>query len=195
MYDPSGHFAISALIIGAIIGGVIGAASSAVSQGLTKGWDEINGWQVLLDGTIGAISGALGASGISQVVSMAAGGILGAAGSIGGDLITSGGDWSQVNVGKAILMGAIGVGLGRWTGAGTQNSKVMVSAINKGTSWGSKAFLTSEKEAALRPNSGLTIQTMYMNMSKAISLYTVQGISKVSLATFGSTMFGNMIGW
>ena len=195
MYDPSGHFAISALIIGAIIGGVIGAASSAVSQGLTKGWDEINGWQVLLDGTIGAISGALGASGISQVVSMAAGGILGAAGSIGGDLITSGGDWSQVNVGKAILMGAIGVGLGRWTGAGTQNSKAMVSAINKGTSWGSKAFLTSAKEAALRPNSGLTIQTMYMNMSKAISLYTVQGISKVSLATFGSTMFGNMIGW
>ena len=150
---------------------------------------------MLLDGTIGAISGALGASGISQVVSMAAGGILGAAGSIGGDLITSGGDWSQVNVGKAILMGAIGVGLGRWTGAGTQNSKAMVSAINKGTSWGSKAFLTSAKEAALRPNSGLTIQTMYMNMSKAISLYTVQGISKVSLATFGSTMFGNMIGW
>ena len=40
-------------------------------------------------------------------------------------------------------MGAIGVGLGRWTGAGTQNSKAMVSNINAGKSWGSKAFLTS----------------------------------------------------
>ena len=92
-YDPSGHFVISAIIIGAIIGFVVGCATSAVSQGLTKGWDSINGWQVLLDATIGGISG-----------------VLGAAGSIGGDLIASGGDWNQVNVGKAILMGAIGVG-------------------------------------------------------------------------------------
>ena len=194
-YDPSGHFGISTLIIGAIIGFAVGGATSAVSQGLTKGWDNINGWQVLLDATIGGISGALGASGINQVVSMIAGGVLGAAGSIGGDLIASGGDWNQVNVGKAILMGAIGVGLGRWTGAGTQNSKAMVNTINAGKSWGSKAFLTSAKETLLRPNSGLTLQTMYMNMSKAISLYTVQGITKVSAATLGSTFLGNMIGW
>ena len=193
--DPSEHFAISTLIVRAIIVFVVGGATSVVSQGLTKGWDNINGWQVLLDATIGGISGALGASGINQVVSMIAGGVLGATGSVGGDLIASGGDWSQVNVGKAILMGTIGVGLGRWTGAGTQNSKAMVSTINAGKSWGSKAFLTSAKEVALRPNSGLTIQTMYMNMAKAISLYTVQGISKVSIATFGSTMFGNLIGW
>ena len=193
--DPSGHVAISTLIIGAIIGFVVGGATSAVSQGLTKGWDNINGWQVLLDATIGGISGALGASGINQVVSMIAGGVLGTIGSIGGDLIASGGDWNQVNVGKAILMGAIGVGLGRWTGAGTQNSKAMVSTINAGKSLGSKAFLTYAKEALLRPNSGLTLQTMYMNMSKAISLYTVQGITKVSAATLGSTFLGNMIGW
>ena len=106
-YDPSGHFGISTLIIGAIIGFAVGGAASAVSRELTKGWDNINGWQVLLDATIGGISGALGASGINQVVSMIAGGVLGAAGSIGGDLIASGGDWNQVNVGKAILMGAI----------------------------------------------------------------------------------------
>ena len=193
--DPSGYVAISALIIGAIIGAVIGGATSAISQGLTKGWNSINGWQVLLDAVIGGISGALGASGISQVVSMIAGGILETVGSIGGDLIYSGGDWSQINVGKAILMGAIGVVLGRWTGAGTQNSKAMISTINARKSWGSKAFLTSAKEALLRPNSGLTLQTMYMNMSKAISLYTVQGITKVSVATLGSTILGNSIGW
>ena len=88
-------------------------------------------------------------------------------------------------------MGAIGVGLGRWTGAGTQNSKAMVSTINGGKSWGSKAFLTSAKEALLRPN----LQTMYMNKAKAISLYTVQGITKVSVATLGATILGNTIGW
>ena len=92
-------------------------------------------------------------------------------------------------------MGTIGVGLGRWTGVDTQNSKAMVSTINAGKAWGSKAFLTSTKEALLRPNSGLTLQNMYMNMAKAISLYTVQGITKVSVATLGSTILGNMIGW
>ena len=55
--------------------------------------------------------------------------------------------------------------------------------------------LTSAKEAFLRPNSGLTLQTMYMNLSKAISFYTVQGITKVSVATLGSTILGNLIGW
>ena len=99
-------------------------------------------------------------SGHFAISTLIIGAIIGAAGSIGGDLIVSGGDWSQVNVGKAILMGAIGVGLGRWTGAGTQNSKAMVSTINAGKSWGSKAFLTSAKELLLRPNSGLTLQTM-----------------------------------
>ena len=61
--------------------------------------------------------------------------------------------------------------------------KAMTDAINNGKSWGSKAFLTSVQEVMARPNSGLTIQTMYMNMSKAIILYTVQGITKVSAAT------------
>ena len=81
------------------------------------------------------------------------------------------------------------------TGAGTQNSKAMVSTIKAVKSWRSKAFLTSAKEALFRPNSGLTLQTMYMNMAKAISLYTVQGITKVSVATLGSTILGNTIGW
>ena len=55
--------------------------------------------------------------------------------------------------------------------------------------------MTSAKESLLRPNSGLTLQTMYMNMSKAISLYTVQGITKVSAAILVSTILGNTIGW
>ena len=34
-----------------------------------------------------------------------------------------------------------------------------------------------------------------VHMSKAISLYTVQGITKVSAATLGPTILGNTIGW
>ena len=192
--DPTGHFVISTLIVGALIGAVVGAVTSTISQGLAKGWENINGWQVLLDATIGGISGALGASGITRAVSMIAGGVLGAAGSIGGDLITSGGDWSKVNIGKAIGMGILGVVLGRWTGHGTQNTHFRNIDINTGKTWGSKAFLISAEEALLRPNSGLTLQTMYMNMAKAITLHSVQGMLKVSIAILASTSLGNFIG-
>lgn len=61
-----------------------------------------------LDATTRGIRGVLGTSSINQVVFMIAGGALGTAGSIGDDLITSGGDWSQVNIGKAFLMGVVG---------------------------------------------------------------------------------------
>ncbi len=192
--DPNGNFALFTLIVGSLIGAAVSFGASVLSQSLT-GDKQINWGQVALDTVIGGISGALGASGINQAISIIAGGALGAIGSVGGDLISSNGDWNQVNIGKAILMGGVGAFLGAWTGAGTQNAKSMVSAINTGKSWGSKAFLTSAQEAALRPNSGLTLQTMYMNMAKAISLYTVQGIIKVSVAAFGSTFFSNSIGW
>lgn len=92
-------------------------------------------------------------------------------------------------------MGTVGALAGRWTGSGVQNSKAMVDAINKGTSWGSKAFLTSAKEVAMRPNSGLTMQTMYMNMAKAITKYKAEGIGKVTLVIAGSTWLGNFWSW
>ena len=191
--DPGGHFVISTLLIGALIGAVASFGASVLSQSLT-GDKKINWGQVALDTVIGGISGALGASGINQVTSIIAGGVLGVAGSVGGDLIASNGDWSEVNVWKAIVMGGVGALIGSWTGAGTQNTKAMVKSINAGKSWGSKAFLISTKEVALRPNSGLTLQTMYMNMAKAISKYTFQGISKVSVAAFVSAFLGNLMG-
>lgn len=68
----------------------------------------------------------------------------------------------------------------------------MTSSINAGKTWGSKAFLTSAKEVAMRPTSGLTIQTMYMNMSKAITLYKVEAFVKVSSAVLLSVFLGNL---
>ena len=192
--DPSGHVAILTLLIGAFIGAAVSFVSSVISQSTTDD-KEINWGQVALDTIIGGISGALGASGVTRIVSIVAGGILGVVGSVGGDLIASNGDWSKVNIGKAVLMGTIGAVAGRFTGAGAQNTKAMNQAINSGKSWGSKAFLKSAQEAAIRPNSGLVLQTMYMNMAKAISKYTVQAVFNVSLATFGTTFLGNAISW
>ena len=192
--DPSGHLVISTLIIGALIGAAVSFGTSIISQTLT-GDKQVNWGQVALDTLIGGISGALGVSGISKVMSTIVGGVLGAASSIGGDLIVSNGDWEQVNVWKAIAMGGIGALLGSWTGAGTQNTRTMVSAINSGKSWGSKAFLMSAKEVALKPDSRLALATMYMFMANAINLYTVQGIVKVSTSILGSTFLGNLIGW
>ena len=164
-----------------------------ISQGLSKGFYNVNPWQVLFDATIGGISGALGTSAVSGIVSIIAGGVIGAVGSVGSDLLANNGDWSKVDIVKAIFMSAIGILSGKITGAGTQNTKAMVKAINNGKSWGSKAFLLSANEALLRPNSGLVLQTMYMNMEKAITLYTIEGITKISCTIFMSTFIGNLI--
>ena len=196
--DPTGHFVLSTFLIGAFLGAAFSFVASVATQALTDD-KEINWGQVALDTVVGGISGALGASGISKTVSIVAGGILGFAGSLAGDIIAANGDLTAMNWGetlfKASVMGTVGALAGRWTGAGAQNSKAMADAINKGTSWGSKAFLTSAKEVAMRPNSGLTIQTMYMNMAKAITKYKAEGIGKVTLAIAGSTWLGNFWSW
>ena len=72
-YDPSGHFAISALIIGAIVGAVIGFATSYASDVISEmqdGFDwsdfntfEGNGLKYGLAAIGGAVSGAFGAVG------------------------------------------------------------------------------------------------------------------------------------
>ena len=105
------------MLIGALIGGIIGAGASVISQGITNGWDKINGWQVLLDGTIGAASGLLSATGIGTVGAALISGGLGFVGSVGCDLISSNGNWSSINWAKAAIMGAVNVGLGAWAGA------------------------------------------------------------------------------
>ena len=106
--DPTGHVAISLLLIGFFVGAAVGFGGSVVSQGITNGWDNINWWQAGFDGLIGGISGLIGGSGVGVAGSMISGGILGFAGSVGGDLISNGGDFSKVNWGKAVVMGAFG---------------------------------------------------------------------------------------
>ncbi len=69
----------------------------------------------------------LAASGIGTLAAACISGGLGFAGSVGGDLISSNGNWTSVNWGKAAIMGVVNFGLGAWAGAGSQN----LSALGK----------------------------------------------------------------
>ena len=182
--DPTGHVAISLLLIGFFAGAAIGFGGSVVSQGITNGWDNINWWQAGFDGLISGISGLIGGSGVGIAGSMISGGILGFAGSVGGDLISNGGDFSKVNWGKAVVMGAIGVGLGAWSGKGVGNMKGMIKTINSGKSWGSKAFLNFSASVADRWASIGARETAALFMRNAILGYQAKAFTYV---------FGGMI--
>ena len=56
---------------------------------------------------------------------------LGFAGSVGGDLIESNGDWSSVNWKKAVVLGILNFGLGAWAGEGSQNSIALGKGLLK----------------------------------------------------------------
>ena len=171
-YDPTGHLAISIglLIAGLFIGTLVGAASSIVTQGLTEGRDNINLWQVLLDGTIGGISGLLAFSGIGAFGSAMISGGLGFVGSAGGDLIRNNGDWSKVNWGKAAIMAGMNFLLG-W-GPGVQNSqaigKSLSSALSNNTGFKAISKVLSNPKASARG-----IQGVFNRYAKTLA----QGIS------------------
>ena len=131
--DPTGHFifSLSALLIGTIVGIAIGVGASVVSQGITNGWDNINGWQVLLDGIIGGISGLVAASGIGAIGAALISGGLGFVGSVGSDIIASNGNVKSINWVKASIMGAAGILLGLISGAGSQNIKSVSNSLLK----------------------------------------------------------------
>ena len=144
--DPSGHFpvALGLLLLGFGIGAGIGAGASVITQGLTKGWGNINGWQVLFDAAIGGLSGAVSFSGFGTFASSLTLAGLGFAGSVGGDLITNNGDWSKVNWAKAGTMAGINLLLGFAAGPGVLNKRRIGEALAK-VSVSYRAVLTAAK--------------------------------------------------
>ena len=121
--DPDGTIALSLLFIGLGIGAALGATSSVVSQGLTKGWDKIDGLQVLLDTLVGAVDGLVSFSGVGIVGSAVCGWTLGFIGSIGGDLISNQGKWNNSFLEKAFFMAGANFVLGLM-GGGAQSIKL-----------------------------------------------------------------------
>ena len=154
---------------------------------------NINWWQAGFDGLISGISGLIGGSGVGIAGSMISGGILGFAGSVGGDLISNGGDFSKVNWGKAVVMGAIGVGLGAWSGKGVGNMKGMIKTINSGKSWGSKAFLNFSASVADRWASIGARETAALFMRNAILGFKIHGFAKVFGSITGSAVLNGVL--
>ena len=187
--DPTGHVAISLLLIGFFVGAAVGFGGSVVSQGITNGWDNINWWQAGFDGLIGGISGLIGGSGVGVAGSMISGGILGFAGSVGGDLISNGGDFGKVNWGKAIVMGAFGAIWGAISKEGAGNIKAMNEAINSGKSWGAKTFLNFSASVSNRGASIGARETAALFMANAIFGYQAKAFTYV----FGGIMLSSVL--
>ncbi len=177
--DPTGHFAISLLVIGFIVGAAIGFGGSAISQGVTNGWNNINWGQAGFDALIGGLTGLIGGSGIGIVGSTIVGGLLGFVGSAGGDLIASGGNFNEINWGKAAIMGVIGSITGLIAGAGTGNVKAMSRAINDGKSWGAKTFINFGVSIADKGASQLARQTAALYFANAVLGYKVKAFTYV----------------
>lgn len=109
--------AVAAVFAGATIGGAISYGTQAVSG-------ELNWGQFALDIGVGALTGAIGASGLSRGVATALSGLIGSGSSIASDLING----KPVNWGKAAVSGLIGVVAGYAGGAGVKNVRGLASS-------------------------------------------------------------------
>lgn len=113
------------LLGAAMIGAAIGAGISLGSQALFTG--QLNWGQFALDIGVGAITGLLGVSGISQIGSMFAGAGISGAANIASQLL-GGASFSGINW-LRFGISVIGGGLSGWfAGAGTQNVKAVGSS-------------------------------------------------------------------
>lgn len=128
--------AASAAVVASLTVGAVSATASAIGQYKETG--EIDVKLVLFDGFVGAINGALATSGITAVGSIVAGVVLGAASSIGNDLLSNEGkvDWNVAL--ESAALGGLG---GLLSGPGakddilklTHSQTILDSTIQNGT--------------------------------------------------------------
>ena len=102
--------AVAAVFAGAAIGGAISFGTQAISGTLNWG-------QFVLDIGVGAITGLIGASGVSKAAATVMGGLIGSGSSIASDLING----QPVSWEKAAISGVIGILAGFYGGAGVKN--------------------------------------------------------------------------
>lgn len=121
--DPSGHFVLTALIVGAAVGAVVGAAISGIkSYKEQERTGKVNGWEVAKDALVGGVIGG---------VAGAAAGAVGAVAFAGVGAAATGTTMAAVGAGKVAL------GLGTTVLAGTASavaggivSRGVTSALN-----------------------------------------------------------------
>ena len=115
--------AVAAVFAGAAIGGAISYGTQVVSG-------ELDWGQFALDIGVGAITGLIGASGVSKATATVLGGLIGSGSSIASDLING----KSVSLGKVVMSGVIGTFAGFLGGAGVKNIDGLSSSIFKGFS-------------------------------------------------------------
>ena len=145
--DPSGNsptgwwewalagVSVAGLIVGSIFtcGTLAGAvlAGAAIGAGISLGTQALSGefnlGQFVLDTGVGAITGLIGGSGVSQSVATRLGGVIGAGSNFASQLIT-GTKFKDISVMQILVAGAIGAISGFIGGAGARNK----AAINQG---------------------------------------------------------------
>ena len=185
--DPTGHFAISALIIATLLGAALGGVGSAVSQAASNDWDwsKVNPTKVALDTTVGAISGFVAATGIGTIGSMVFGGALSGVQSIAEDVLINHNEIDWLKLGASIV---IGVGAGLISGSGANVAKQ--SGIWK-TSNSYLATAVSPKKIAMYTAKKKLIKK---KLKVSAARFTGSMIFSPS-ASFGSEEFYEFIGW
>lgn len=174
----------AAIAVGGLVGSVIGFGGSIVSQGLTKGFGNLNPLQLLLDTGLGAMSGMLGGSGISQTASAIFGAGLGFVGSAGSDLIAG----QPVNFTRAALMSFVGGIIGAITGAGATNSTQFSKELANGFGLSDKQILAVGVSRLLSMNNAQ--QSMMGSISSVAIKYAARSLTTVSIGTGASISWG-----
>ena len=215
-FDPTGRFVLSLtalILIGFGVGVVVGAGASIISQGIDKGWNNINWWQVGLDGLIGGVSGALAMSGLSALALGGIGAGLGFIGSVGGHLL-NGSDfgrwetWLDIGISTAIgfvsgLVGGRGATNARYLNGASKSAEFLKAAasydkvLTKIAAGGYKN-LAGAAGAKFLTRKALIIAWNKMIVSQAGMALTVSLI-KTGVAIFGlniaRSFIYNAVGW
>ena len=118
----------------------IGMGASALGQYISNdySWQNFSFKMMLYDGIIGAVNGALAATGISICLGMFAGAIIGGLSSIGSDMLFNEGD---IQLDSLIFNTILGIAAGRISGPGakstitklTHSQKILSSTIKNNT--------------------------------------------------------------
>ena len=197
------------LIGAALIGAAIGGGLSIISQGITAiktGSSDFSWGQFALDLGVGAITGAIGASGISMLGSAVIGGVIGGGSSIASDLLQG----NSINWGKFISSVILGAISGAVAGAGAKNFKAFQKSLNFDAGWNKAMSSMYNVTGKIAQGGYATVQGMKgalgivsRNLSSAYALalknYAFKAITKnlivYGLFTLGNIGFSNIMGW
>ena len=176
-----GGFIVFGLAVGAMFtGGAVAAAfaGATIGAGISLGTQAVSGelnWgQFALDIGVGALTGAIGASGLSRASATVLGGLIGSGSSIASDLING----KPISIEKTIFSGLIGIVAGYIGGAGVRNAQGLSSSIYKGFS----------------NNFTVGIISYLKNNSASYLLPLQYGLFRAAMFVYaGSTMLSNLI--